>query len=344
MKISKTELHVLSKDAILLAGGSESMAESLARATIDAQSRGKESLGIGHLFDYLNSLREGRIDGQATPAVEQPSPAIIKANAQGGIPHLAFDQTFHLMVENTKKMGVTVFSQENSYTCGALGYFTRRLADEGLVALAATNSSAHMASHGSRAAVFGTNPLSFAVPLGEHQHSLVFDQATSQTALVNIRQAAAQRIEIPQGWAIDEQGEQTTDPSAALLGSLLPFGGYKGANIALMVEMLARLSGANWSMDAGYFDTGMRGPGVGMFILAINPAVFDKDYTKNADIHINRLRHEYGMTFPGDSVPPIMNEILEVSDVLYLRLRKEASMQRPTGQLAVKANSNSHIS
>jgi len=325
MKISKTELYALCKDAIVSAGGSELMAESLTRATIDAQSKGKESLGIGHLFDYLASLREGRINGQATPEIEQSSAAIINADAQGGIPHLAFDQTFHLLVENTKKIGVTVFSQKNSYTCGALGYFTRRLADEGLVALAATNSSAHMSSHGSRTAVFGTNPLSFAVPLGEKKHSVVFDQATSQTALVNIREAAAQKIEIPEGWAIDEQGEQTTDPSAALLGSLLPFGGYKGANIALMVEMLARLSGANWSLDAGYFDSGMRGPGVGMFILAINPALFDKEYTKKVDIHIDRLRREHGMTFPGDSAPPVLNEVLEVSDVLCLRLRKEAS-------------------
>ena len=94
--------------------------------------------------------------------------------------------------------------------------------------------------------VLGTNPLAYGIPRPSGP-SLLVDQASSQTAYVNIRSAAAQQRSIPDGWAIDETGRGTTDPSAALRGALLPFGGYKGANIALLVEMLAVLSGANWS-------------------------------------------------------------------------------------------------
>jgi (2R)-3-sulfolactate dehydrogenase (NADP+) len=78
--------------------------------------------------------------------------------------------------------------------------------------------------------------------------------------------------EIPQGWALDPAGHPTTDARAALAGSLLPFGGGRGANLALLVELLAAgLTGANWSKDAPAFNKGGESPGAGLFVLAVDP-------------------------------------------------------------------------
>ncbi|TIW17972.1 MAG: Ldh family oxidoreductase, partial [Mesorhizobium sp.] len=98
--------------------------------------------------------------------------------------------------------------------------------------------------------VYCTNPMSFAAPAADGS-PLVIDQSSSATAFVNIRKAAEDGRKIPEGWALDASGNPTTDPAAAMKGAMLAFGGQRGANIALMVEVLAAgLSGANWSLDA----------------------------------------------------------------------------------------------
>jgi (2R)-3-sulfolactate dehydrogenase (NADP+) len=305
-------------------GASPEAAASLAAATVHAQEAGKEALGLAHFFDYLDAMQGQRLDGGAQPTVDRSAGAVLVADGAGGLPHVAFDRVFQELSTTARQFGVAVFSQRNSYTCGALGYFAERLAAEGLVCIAATNSSAHMAAGGSKGAVFGTNPLSFAVPRGEGKRPFVFDQASSQTALVNVRKAARDHAAIPDGWAVDASGRPTSDAAAALLGALLPFGGYKGANIATMVELLSTMSGASWSVDAGFFDSGARSPSVGMFVLALNPAAFDPDYITRVEAQLDRLRSDYAMTLPGDSREEHAPGTCEVTPEVFARLREEA--------------------
>ncbi len=115
-----------------------------------------------------------------------------------------------------------------------------------------------------------------------------------------VRQAAEAGEEIPEGWALDAAGEPTTDPQAAMKGALLAFGGNRGANLALMVEVLAAgLSGANWSLDAPPFDRGVLGPATGLFILAIEPNLLEADFEQHIARHLDRLRRQYGVHIPG---------------------------------------------
>lgn len=118
---------------------------------------------------------------------------------------------------------------------------------------------------------------------------MTVDQSSSAAAYVNVRDAAARGEQIPEGWAVDAAGEPTVDSEAALEGAMLPFGGYKGANIAWMVELLAGMSGANWSIDAPSFDSGSEHPGVGMFILALDASKLQNDFVARADAHVVRL-------------------------------------------------------
>ena len=121
------------------AGAGEASARSLAEATVSAELHGKGSAGFQHLPDYLAAFAAGRIVGAAEPELSYPSAALIQSDARGGIAQLGFDRAFDELCRRCAAQGVAAFAQRNSFTTGELGYYVRRLAERGLVALAATN-------------------------------------------------------------------------------------------------------------------------------------------------------------------------------------------------------------
>lgn len=298
MQLTLDQATGLCRMAALGAGASDEAAQSLAAATVAAEADGNEAVGLSHLIDYLEALEAGRIDGKAEPVVTRPALAVYLADAKGGIAHTAFDRTIDDLAKAAGLFGVAIFSQKNAYTSGALGYFTGRLARKGLVSFAATNGPALLAGAGSTKPVYCTNPISFAAPSADGT-PLVIDQSSSATAFVAIRKAAEAGEQIPEGWALDALGNPTTDPAQAMKGALTAFGGNRGANIALMVEVLAAgLSGANWSLDAPSFSEGSQSPGTGLFILAVEPKMLDPDFEQRMANQLDRLR-SYGVHVPG---------------------------------------------
>lgn len=293
------EICHLATVACLKCGGSPELTKALVDATLSAATVGRKEMGFPHFVDYLQSLLAGRINGGAKPRACHPLPAFIHVDADGGIAQLGFDFMFEDLAKRARTFGVAIFSQKNSYTAGELGYYVRRLASHGLMSLAAANGPALMAASPGTPPVFCTNPIAFGVPLPDEELPLVIDQAASATAFLNIVRAAEERRPIPRGWAVDQHGSATDDPVRALSGALLPFGGYKGANIALLVEFLsAGLSGAAWSTDAGDFRTGDQSPHAGMTIIAIAPAIADHSFAQRSALHIHRLE-EHGLRIPG---------------------------------------------
>jgi (2R)-3-sulfolactate dehydrogenase (NADP+) len=293
------EALALCEGAAKGAGANAEVANSLARSAIAAEAEGQASVGLAHFVDYLEALEAGRIDGNAVPEITRPAGAIILSDAKGGAAHPGFDRAFDDLVDTARKFGVAIFSQKNAYTCGALGYFARRLAERGLVSIAATNGPALVAGAGGTKPVYCTNPTAFAAPAAGGP-PLLIDQSSSATAFVNIRKAAHAGQRIPEGWALDAAGNPTTDASAAVKGTLLAFGGSRGANIALMVEVLsAGLSGANWSLDAPPFMSGSESPGTGLFVLAIEPKLLDPDFDIRMAAQLRRLADDYGVHIPG---------------------------------------------
>ncbi|MFH1795497.1 MAG: Ldh family oxidoreductase [Pseudomonadota bacterium] len=300
-RISLKEAERLCIDAAIAAGASAPAAESIARAAVAAEAEGQPTVGLKHFIDYLDALEAGRIDGTATPLISRPAPAVILSDAGGGTAHLGFDMAFEDLAAVAETFGVAIFSQKNAYTAGALGYFVGRLAQRGLVGLAATNGPALLAGSGTTKPVFSTNPLAFAAPT-EHGPSLLIDQSSSATAYVNIRAAAERGEAIPDGWALGPDGQPTTDPQAAMRGALVAFGGARGANIALMVEVLAAgLSGANWSLDAPSFAEGGKSPGSGLFVLAIDPRLFSDGFARRTGRHLDKLSNQFGLHVPGEA-------------------------------------------
>ncbi|QDC01573.1 Ldh family oxidoreductase [Mesorhizobium sp. 8] len=301
MQLSLEQATALCRMAALGAGAGEEVADLLARATVTAEAEGNAAVGLSHHLDYLESLAAGRIDRHAEPAITRPALAVFLSDARRGVAHTGFERALDDVAKAARLFGIAVFAQKNAYTCGALGWFTRRLAERGLVALAATNGPALLAGGGSIKPVYCTNPLSFAAPVAGGA-PLVIDQASSATAFVKVRQAAEAGKAIPDGWAVDVHGNPTTNPAEAMKGALLAFGGNRGANVALMVEVLAAgLSGANWSLDAPGFTEGAESPGSGLFVVAISPVLFDADFEDRLGKQIERLRRRYGVHIPGRS-------------------------------------------
>ena len=269
MRMKLDEAHEFARRAAVRAGANDAIAGSLALAVLSAERRGNRAVGFAHLPDYLDGFVKGRIGRDVTPEISSSDGPMIRVDAKGGIAQLGFDLAFDALVERARTHGVALFLQKNSFTVGELGLYTRRLAKAGLVAFAASNAPALMTTVECREPLLGTNPLSFAAPLGDDE-PLVIDQATSATAFVNVRRAALEGVPIPEGWAVDRDGNPTTDSKEAVNGALLAFGGARGANIALMVEMLAAgMTGANWSLDAPSFAQGSVSPSVGLFIVAM---------------------------------------------------------------------------
>ena len=300
-RLTLPDATTLAREALQLAGASLSAAEALAEATVAAEAAGQPNVGFAHLIDHLEALKAGRIKGDAVPVLSRPAAAIFHSDAGGGIAQLGFDMAFEALVAAARDLGIALFAQHNAYTCGALGWFASRLAHEGLVAIAASNGPALMAGSGGATRVFSTNPLAFAAPRSSGA-PLLIDQASSETAFVNVRRAAKEGRPIPPGWALDADGRPTTDAAAAVKGALLAYGGARGANIALMVEVLAAgLTGANWSLDAPSFVSGDKSPGSGLLVIAIAPDLLDPQFGQRLDGHLHRLKESHNIHMPGET-------------------------------------------
>src|ERR1700733_634444 len=310
----------LAARAVRAAGANDETALALARATVSANAHGKESSGFSHLMDYLAPLRARRIVGDAEPAVSSPAPAAIHCDARGGIAQAGFDRAFDSLCERAQTFGIAVFAQNGSYTTGELGYYPRRLAERGLVAFAATSGPALMTVAGAKTPVYCTNPIAFAAPLDEGP-PLLIDQASSATAFVQLRYYAERGEALPAGWAVDGDGQPTTDPQAALRGALLAFGGARGANIAVMA---AGLAGANWALDAPSFISGNRSPGAGLLVIAITPTLLAPDFPQRVRLQLDRLA-KLGVHIPGRRAAATE---IELPDVLAAEIERAAAAIR----------------
>jgi (2R)-3-sulfolactate dehydrogenase (NADP+) len=320
IEISWDRLASLCSTAITTAGGDEHTAAALTDAVLAAERRGNSAVGVAHLFDYLDALRSGRLNGAARPIIRQDRASVISVSADDGVAQLAFRAALPQLTAAARTTGVAVLTIGDTFTVGELGYYTSEVANRGLIALAGAHSPALMSLYGAPAALTGTNPFSFALPAQPTPR--LIDQASSAAAWVRIRDAAAAGEPIPEGWALDADGAATTDAAAALLGPLLPCGGVKGSNIALVIELLSVLSGAAFSMDAPDFASGSEPPRVGMFLHALDPAAFASDYLQRVERHLERLRTQYGIDF-GRHTPHVQR--MQLADHVYHRLTARAS-------------------
>ena len=269
------QIEDIAFDALVAAGTSPENARPLAIATAATEADGVASHGLAYIPIYCEHVTCGKVDGTATPAMSHPRPGVLRVDAATGFAHSAIDLGFKRLMPLAREQGVAVLAIHNSYNCGVLGYHTKRLALDGLVGIGFTNAPASIAPSGGFKPVVGTNPFSIAVPGDDGEPALLIDQSASTIAKSEVMKHAREGKPIPVGWALDPDGNPTTDPEVGLKGSMAPSGGYKGVGVAMLVEvMAAALSGGQLGIDASPFSGPVGGPPrTGQFFIAIDPQV-----------------------------------------------------------------------
>lgn len=301
--LTLAEIEDLSFRALVAAGTSDENARPLAKATAATEADGVASHGLAYIPTYCEHVKCGKVDGLATPVLAQPRPGVVTVDAATGFAHSAIDKGFEALVPAARDQGVAVLAIKNSYNCGVLGYHTYRLAQVGLVGLGFTNAPASIAPSGGSTPVVGTNPFSIAVPGSGDEPALLIDQSASTIAKSEVMKHAREGKPIPIGWALDNNGEPTTDPEVGLSGSMAPSGGYKGVGIALMVELLAAaLTGATLGIHASPFSGTVGGPPkTGQFFIAIDPgATAPSAFQTGVSGLVAAIRAQEGSHLPGD--------------------------------------------
>jgi (2R)-3-sulfolactate dehydrogenase (NADP+) len=278
---------------------SEPNAICVARALVAAEAEGLKGHGLSRTPSYAAQAKVGKVDGFAVPKVERPRPGAAAIDAAHGFAYPAIDAALAVLPAIAREAGIASAAIRRSHHCGAAGHPVERLAAQGLIALMFANTPAAIAPWGGAKAVFGTNPIAFACPL-PGRDPLVVDLALSKVARGNILAAKQKGEKIPRGWALDAQGEPTTDPDAALAGTMLPLGDAKGTPLILMVELLAAgLTGANFAAEASSFlDAEGPPPGTGQLIIAFDPAAFGGSAEHFARL-IESIEAQPGARLPG---------------------------------------------
>ncbi len=265
------QVHAITTQILLQHGMSQAQAAAIATTVTGAERDGCTSHGLYQVPNYVASVKRGRVNCSAEPTLGDLAPGVIQVDGQGGFSPLAVETGRAPLAELARRQGIAALSIINAHHFAGLWPEVELLAEQGLVAFAYLNSSSYVAPAGGTKPLYGTNPIAFAWPR-DGRPPLVFDQATSASSRGEIMHHQREGKPIPEGWAIGPNGRSTTDPETALAGAQLPFGGYKGAALSLMVELIAgALVGGAFGFEASSLDAHGRPRAGGELIVAIEP-------------------------------------------------------------------------
>jgi LDH2 family malate/lactate/ureidoglycolate dehydrogenase len=250
-RYSPQEIKCLAEALSVHVGVSSADAAIFSNALVDADLHGAGTHGISRLNIYLQRIQKGLIDPTATLRVERRRGSILTLDAGNGLGQVQAVKALEMLIPFAKENGIAAATIRNSQHFGALSYYCNLAAQQNLVLLAMTNCEPAMSPEGGYEAFFGTNPIAVSFPTGKG-FSVKIDLATSIIARGNIIAAQKKGEPIPLGWALDGNGDATTNAEKALLGTVLTMAGHKGYALALMVELFSGvLSGSAIGSDVG---------------------------------------------------------------------------------------------
>lgn len=296
------ELTELAARALQASKVSAENARIVAEALVAAEADGLPSHGISRIPFYAEQAKSGKVDGHAVPSVQRPAKAAVRVDARNGFAFPSIRAGLDAALEITRDLGVAAVVLTRSHHAGALSHPVERAAESGQVALAFSNTPSGIAPWGGYKGSFGTNPIAFACPR-KSSPPLVVDLSLSKVARGKIMLASKDGKPIPEGWALDKDGNPTTDADAALKGTMLPIGDAKGAALALMVEILAAgLAGANFAFQASsFFDAEGPPPGIGQSFILLDPSAFGDDgFADRVEQLVADIVSQDGTRLPGD--------------------------------------------
>ena len=304
MRLDAAALHDLVARILAHGGMSAENAAIVAGVVVAAEQDGTASHGLFRLPGYLATLRSGWVDGVAVPTVTQVAPTLLLADGGNGFAQVALAAARDRLSTIARAQGMAALCTRNAHHFAALWPDVEPFAEAGFVALTGLNTRSHIVVFGGRRKILGTNPMAFACPRGDAP-PLVWDQASSVRSQGEVLRARRAGRAVPPGVGVDLAGELTEDPGAILDGgALLPFGGHKGAGIALMIEVLAAaLTGGRFGFEDGSSAyPGAQTSNAGQFLLLIDPArTAGAGFGPRVEVLVAALREAGSERLPADA-------------------------------------------
>ena len=303
ISLSLEDIYNLANKTLLTNGCDEETSNILSDLIMKAERDGSLSHGLFRLPAYVAGLKSGKINGKNRPKISKITPSVVKVDGNNCLAPMVLNKSLPELIKAAKENGVAVLSITNSHHMAAMWPETEAIAEEGLVAFACTSYKPAVAPAGSIKPLFGTNPISFAWPR-KNKPPVVYDMATASMAMGEVQVAKREGHKVPLGTGLTKEGKDTTDPAEIADGGvLLPFGGYKGSGIAMMVELLAgALVGDNFSYETAEKDNNDGGPpSGGEFILAISPEkLSNSDWDTHASKFFEKMKSMGDVRLPGE--------------------------------------------
>ena len=294
MRISVENERKLVNEILVNIGVQEEHAKIITEVLLETEMRGVFTHGFMRLERYVNCIKAGGIktDGNYKIVTDSPSWASVDGCDNLGI--VISYKAMKLAIEKAKATGVGIVNVRGSHHFGAAGYYTSMCADNEMVGMSMSNGDVLIAATGSAERTIGNNPFSYAFPADKYG-KVVYDIAMSYTSDRKVVQMDKEGKKLPDGWIIDKNGNPTNDPSEYEKGgTLLPFGGYKGYGMAMMVETLAAtLSGAAMTKNVhAWNENPEEGGNVGHFFMALDIEKMGDaaSYKKRVDDMIDEIK------------------------------------------------------
>ena len=273
-------------------GVPEDDAATIAGCLVKAELRGVDTHGLCWLPIYLDRVRKGLINPRPALEVKRVTPVAASLDGQNGFGFVVGTRAMQEAIAMARELGIGVVSAKRSTHYGMAANYAIPAVEAGLMAMIFSNASPAMPPWGGKGVMLGTNPFCMGAPAGKHR-PVILDMSPAVAARGKIRRAQRRGEQIPLGYALDSEGRPTTDPTAALAGTVQPIGGYKGSGLSLFMDIFGGvISGAGFGGSVGdqarMFD---RPQDVGHFFLAMRPNLFvsEDDYRARMDTLIDRV-------------------------------------------------------
>ena len=328
MKISLHDAKTLAQNAFESVGIPPEQAKISAAALVRAEADGMASHGLSRVSQYCGHVQVGRVNPNAIPTVRHDRPAAVVIDAQEGLAFPALQLAAQQAAQKAKETGIGLAAIGNSHHFGVAGHVAEDLATQGLIAIVMGNSPAAMPMWGGSRPLFGTNPIAAAFPRS-NQDPVVIDLSLSAVARGKLMVAAQKGESIPEGWALDAQGQPTTDPKAGLAGMMVPAGGAKGAMLALMIEVLVvGLTGSSFGYEAdSFFELEGNRPRIAQLIIVIDPQIAGQGTFQNRlEDLIAVMGQDKSVRLPGSRRLALRRKAeelgIDVSDAVLVSIQK----------------------
>ena len=316
-------------DVLKKFGVPEEDAKITADVFVDADLKGFTSHGIGRFPQYITALKLGNINPKPDIKIVKESPATAVIDGDLGLGQVVGKKAMELAIEKAKNVGVGVVATKNANHFGIAGYYSELAMNQDMIGITITNTEPAMAPFGGKEKILGTNPIAIAFKGNKYKFSL--DMATASIARGKIFEALRKKVKIPEGCAVDKDGKPTTDPAKALEGCILPFGGPKGYGLALAIEIISAIGGAQMGTNVKGTANPTDKCTKGDFFMAINPEFFgDKEeFMEKVDNLVEEIKNSkpaegFSILIPGEiekmNIEKNKNGF-EIDDALYNKLK-----------------------